>query len=89
MSRKPVEHDPIKDAETAVYTIASQLVADMHGIRANPTEVIATFKEHSRLMALAALELIAYHTSPEEASQIAHDIASHYPDTYGTPAIAS
>ena len=79
----------VKKAESEVFNNANQIIWDAQQMRIKPEEVLPQFKAHTTALALAALELIAHHASPEEARVMIEEIASHYSNPVEQPAVAS
>ena len=79
----------IKKAESEVFNNANQIIWDAQQMRTKPGEILPQFKTHTTALALAALELIAHHASPEEARAMLEEIASHYSNPVEQPAVAS
>jgi len=82
------ERDSIKEAETAIFLNANRIISDTQKMRTDPIEAMVSFEEHTRVLAIAAIELIAYHTSPEQAQQLIRDIVSLASGTDGSPVAA-
>lgn len=72
--------NPIKAAEGEVFHNANQIIWDAQEMRTKSSEVLPRFREHATALTLAALELIAHHSSPEEAQQMLEEIAKRYPN---------
>lgn len=89
MDKNNQTDNPVKAAEGEVFHNANQIIWDTQEMRMKPAEVLPRFKEHTKTLTLAALELIAHHTSPEEAREILEAVASHYPNPAEQPAVAS
>ncbi len=78
MERTTVKKDPVQEAESAVFLNANRLISDTQRMRTDPAEALPNFKERTTALALAALELISHHASPEDAQAIVQTIANHY-----------